>query len=174
MPVLCCQNSYSSNRTFTTANFYKWTPRIPHYMEWEACLLVDPCKTHLVLPLPTQVNTSEQIGMTAMPSTISEPPPAYTSSPPLHRSHTAYQRLPKDEMSYDPITGERIRRYGFLNRSARVKRQKMWCLLLLAIVLIMIALIIAGAVYHLGREDDLNDNGTDDCHESLLNGFDCN
>lgn len=111
-----------------------------------------------------------------MPSTISEPPPAYTSSPPLYHSHTSYHRLPKDDIMYDPITGERFRgdRYGLAARSQRANRRKMWCCFVVVIIIIMIALVIAGVVYHFGRTDNSNDsNFNNDCYPSEFNGYEC-
>jgi hypothetical protein len=46
----------------------------------------------------------------------------------------------------------------------------MWCCFTLAMVMVVIALVIAGAVYHFGRTNDSDD---DNCHESVLNGYTC-
>jgi hypothetical protein len=108
--------------------------------------------------------------MPMLPATISEPPPAYSSTPPHHHSGAGYHNLHKDDRICDPITGERLRPYGYSDRSARANRQRMWCCFTLAMVMVVIALVIAGAVYHFGRTNDSDD---DNCHESVLNGYTC-
>ena len=110
-----------------------------------------------------------------MPSTISEPPPAYafTHAPPLHLSNTAYHQVPKDDIMYDPVTGERTGRLRYHDRK-RANRHKLWCLLVLILVLVMIALVIGGAVYHFGRVDNSNNSVFDDCEPTEFNGYSCN
>ena len=113
------------------------------------------------------------MGMNMIPSTISEPPPAYTNARPLHHSHTAYQQLPKADTLYDPITGERIRRYGFNDRSLRANQRKIWCMFVLTLVLIMVALIIVGIAYHFGRQDASNSSTFESCVPTAANGYNC-
>jgi hypothetical protein len=87
--------------------------------------------------------------MTPTAIDISEPPPAYTSTAP-HQSHTSYHLLAKDDTElYERVINERIHPYVLHDRLRRARRRKLWfCTAFAMALLLLLAIVITGAVYH--------------------------